>query len=133
MTDVQVRFISGECRMLESVKEAFQLAEQEPDIWKISWAEGDHRVRLVRQNEYYQDAVKPIWLYEPLDFGASGDDPDHFHVFIPPDGFCSCGAILYGSTDGEHVLEPEETDDDAAAWAGLRRDWEKKIYENTGD
>jgi len=46
--EIQLRTHEGDLPRVSSLKEAFEAAEQDPEIWKISWTEGDHRIRLVR-------------------------------------------------------------------------------------
>lgn len=59
MTEVQTRSDEGELRYFDTIAEAMAYAESEPLVWKVSFAVGDERVRLVR-NGHGQ------FVYEPL-------------------------------------------------------------------
>jgi hypothetical protein len=58
--EVQLRCEDGELLFARTVKEAMQMAEKDPDIWKISWTDSitDERIRLVRHGM--------VWVYEPI-------------------------------------------------------------------
>jgi hypothetical protein len=44
-----------------TVTEAFEHARSHDDVWKISWPDGDQRVRLLRHPDR-----RDCWLYAPL-------------------------------------------------------------------
>ena len=57
--EIQVRSRDGSLGYVNTVHEAFTLAEHNKAIWKISWSEGDLRVRFVR-------ASANDWRYDPM-------------------------------------------------------------------
>lgn len=68
--EVQLRNDDGATWEVGSVKEAFEAANEDDTIWKISWAEGDHRIRLVRPHTLNGDGNinwDGGWLYEPIE------------------------------------------------------------------
>lgn len=58
---VQLRNEEGAIWETADVKSAFEAAHDDKSIWKISWQEGDHRIRLVRAIH-----GSPLWSYEPI-------------------------------------------------------------------
>lgn len=69
MEEVQIRNMSGATIQVESVKRAFEIASIDEEVWKISWAEGDHRIRLVRQVDESEPRWKrkpDSWVYQPI-------------------------------------------------------------------
>lgn len=66
---VQLRNEDGATWEVADVKTAFETADTDVSIWKISWSEGDHRIRLVRFIlECSPSGHKNAWRYEPLAF-----------------------------------------------------------------
>ena len=57
--EVQLRTYSGGLIFVPTLKEAFKIVKETPEIWKISFdVSSDERVRLVR--------TPNGWLYEPI-------------------------------------------------------------------
>lgn len=61
--DVQLRTLDGDLRIVASVNEAFEAAKADRSIWKISWSEGEDRIRLVCGG-WVND--EPCWVYDPM-------------------------------------------------------------------
>lgn len=62
---VQARYVDGSLRFFESLKDAFDTAKNEKDIWKISFTlthEGskNEHVRFVKRDH------TEFWVYEPI-------------------------------------------------------------------
>lgn len=55
---IQLRDSEGGVWEVDTFKEAFEAAKENPSIWKISWPEDDNRIRLVRGEDG--------WVYEPI-------------------------------------------------------------------
>jgi hypothetical protein len=63
--EVQTRSESNGLRFFTSVYNAFEAAERDSSIWKISFnAQNGERVRLIR--EFDVPTAKMIWKYEPM-------------------------------------------------------------------
>jgi hypothetical protein len=58
MHKYQTRSNNGSLNYFASLKEAFRAAEEDNGIWKISWDDGEDRVRMVREGN--------LWKFEPL-------------------------------------------------------------------
>lgn len=69
--EVQTRNTEGETLFFETIKEAFQQADLDPTVWKISWSDPDteERVRFVREEENagwkFELLADVIALYPP--------------------------------------------------------------------
>lgn len=62
---VQTRSEDSGLEEFATLKEAFDRAEEDKSIWKISFTiSSGERVRLVREWDQY---FKDIWVYEPID------------------------------------------------------------------
>jgi len=59
---VQTRNDRGELKYFNSLREAFEYANEHRDVWKVSFDFGHERVRLVRDEEYSSQFV-----YDPLE------------------------------------------------------------------
>lgn len=69
--EVQTRSEENGIHIYHSFDEAMNAAKIDPTIWKISFAYGKERIRLVK----YVDDQHPLngaWIYEPLHI--AGDD-----------------------------------------------------------
>jgi hypothetical protein len=62
--DVQTRG-NGECLLWPTIAAAFEAAEKDSSIWKISWdnKETNERVRLVRSTG---GILGDLWVYSPI-------------------------------------------------------------------
>lgn len=58
MDEVQTRSDGGDLQYFATIGAALRYADSHPDVWKISWPEGDQHVRLVRR--------QGLWAYEPI-------------------------------------------------------------------
>jgi hypothetical protein len=56
--EVQTRNEEGELRFFKTLNEAFDHAEKDKTVWKISFSFGEERVRLVRKGKR--------WVYEDI-------------------------------------------------------------------
>jgi hypothetical protein len=72
--EVQLRREDGELLFARTIAEAMRMANQNPDIWKISWTDciTDERIRLVKTHFKYETQEfgtleTEIWAYEPID------------------------------------------------------------------
>lgn len=66
---VQLRNHDGATWEVDTVKQAFETAINDASIWKISWSEGDNRIRLVRhttEDEVGTFQTLSQWMYEPI-------------------------------------------------------------------
>lgn len=65
--EVQTRNNDGELKYFSSVFEAFQYAESNLDVWKVSWTdETGKRVRFTRSID--------AWLFRPMPVGILFED-----------------------------------------------------------
>lgn len=60
--EIQTRSEANGCQYFNSLKEAFDAAKQDSTIWKISFALGKERVRLVKQYGFDNEE----WVYQPI-------------------------------------------------------------------
>ncbi len=73
-TEVQTRSEEGGLNYFKSVKEAFDYAEEHRDVWKISWSQGDERLRFIRNPNWNK---KPsLWGFEPILLDEPGEEPE---------------------------------------------------------
>ena len=57
--EIQVRSDETGMRYFETFKEAFEYAEKDKTVWKISWWDTDKvKVRMIRHGDF--------WNYEPI-------------------------------------------------------------------
>lgn len=61
--EIQIRWSNGQIITVKSVREAFDLADKDRGIEKISWFENGKNIRFVRDRT---EAGNP-WFYEPMD------------------------------------------------------------------
>lgn len=77
--EVQTRADNGETRFFDSVKKAFGYADENRNVWKISWSDGTthERIRMVRESG-------GNWRYEPMDAQTIAASLGH-NVFDNPE------------------------------------------------
>lgn len=68
MFECQTRDHYGAIIQHPTVAAAFDAAEKDEDIWKISWTiqETGERVRFIRMSERPAYPNEPLWSYEPM-------------------------------------------------------------------
>jgi len=67
--EVQTRSEENGLKFFKTVKEAFEEANKDKTVWKISFSVGEERVRLVRymmENPDGQKQISNYWNYEPI-------------------------------------------------------------------
>lgn len=72
MTPIQVRSETNGIHYLASLAKAFQYANIDDSVWKISWTDEEgHRIRLVRKFIHnladVEEPPETLWKYEPME------------------------------------------------------------------